>query len=343
MRAARLHAYGQPLALDEVPTPTPGPGETLVKIEGAGLCHSDLHVIDGEIRILPKLPHTLGHENAGTVAAVGAGVRAVREGDAVAVFGGWGCGFCPWCVRGDEQLCATPEWVGLSRHDGGFADYLLVPHERHLVKLDRLAPREAASLTDAALTPYRAIQKAMPALTPDAPVLVIGLGGLGQYGVKLLRLLTASPVIAVDLVPAKLDLARAYGAAFTFDSRDPELASRIVAAGAGFGVSAAFDFVGSDATLDLAARVTRPLGRVVQIGLAGGTARLKALENVRFEVAFEVSLWGNHRELREVVALAERGDLTPVEQEAVPLERIGEAVRRLRAGEVPGRLVVTPG
>jgi propanol-preferring alcohol dehydrogenase len=343
MRAARLHAYGQPLVLDEVPTPTPGPGETLVRIEGAGLCHSDLHVIDGEIRILPKLPHTLGHENAGTVAAVGAGVRAVREGDPVAVFGGWGCGFCPWCVRGDEQLCATPEWVGLSRHDGGFADYLLVPHERHLVKLERLAPRDAASLTDAALTPYRAIQKAMPALTPDAPVLVIGLGGLGQYGVKLLRLLTASPVIAVDLAPAKLDLARAYGAALAFDAREPELAQRILAAGAGLGVSAAFDFVGTDATLDLAARVTRPLGRVVQIGLAGGAARLQVLDNVRFEVAFEVSLWGNHRELHEVIALAERGDLTPVEQEALPLERIGEAVRRLRAGEVAGRLVITPG
>src|SRR5512143_1559255 len=105
MRAARIHAYKQPLVLDEVPQPRPEPGEVIVKIAGAGFCHSDLHVIDGEIQILPKMPMTLGHENAGFVSAIGAGVTSVKEGDPVVVYGAWGCGHCAYCVSGHEQLC----------------------------------------------------------------------------------------------------------------------------------------------------------------------------------------------------------------------------------------------
>ena len=119
MKAARLHEYGAALVIDEVPTPRPGKGEVLIKVDAAGFCHSDLHIIDGEIRVLPRLPLTLGHENAGHVAAIGSGVRTVKEGDAVAVYGGWGCGACDYCVTGHEQLCQTPQWVGLSDHDGG--------------------------------------------------------------------------------------------------------------------------------------------------------------------------------------------------------------------------------
>jgi len=196
MKAARIHAYGEGLVIDEVPTPRPGPGQVVVRVEGAGFCHSDIHVIDGEIRVLPKMPLTLGHENAGRVAMLGAGVRSVREGDPVAVYGGWGCGTCDYCVTGHEQLCETPQWAGLSAHDGGYAEYLLVPHERYLVKLQHLNPEAAAPLTDAALTPYRAIRKALPLLEPDHYALVIGVGGLGQYGLKLLKLLSGCPIIA---------------------------------------------------------------------------------------------------------------------------------------------------
>src|SRR5690349_13965950 len=140
MKAARLHAYGGPLVIDDVAVPRPAAGQVVVKVDAAGFCHSDVHVIDGEIQVLPRMPLTLGHENAGRVAAVGAGVRTVKEDDAVAVYGGWGCGTCDACLVGDEQLCAAPQWAGLSDRDGGYAEYLLVPHERYLVKLQNVRP-----------------------------------------------------------------------------------------------------------------------------------------------------------------------------------------------------------
>jgi propanol-preferring alcohol dehydrogenase len=288
------------------------------------------------------MPLTLGHENAGVVAALGRGVTSVREGDAVAIFGGWGCGQCDYCVTGHEQLCESPQWAGLSIHDGGYAEYLLVPHERYLVKLTTLATTEAAPLTDAALTPYRAIKKALPLLEPDHHALVIGLGGLGQYGLKLLKLLAGCPIIVVDIHDQKLQLARDLGATHTFNGGDTDLAAKIRDVTHGHGVNASFDFVGSDATLALAIGATRSLGKVSQIGLAGGTARMKALENTRFEVQFEATLWGTVKELREVIALAESGQLTTIPIERAPLEGINDVYRRLKRGEIQGRAVITP-
>jgi len=341
MRAARLHAYGQPLVVEEVPTPEPGPGQVLVRVQGAGFCHSDLHVINGEIPVLPRMPLILGHENAGVVEAVGAGVRAVAPGDPVVVFGGWGCGFCDACVEGVEQLCATPGWVGLSANDGGYAEYLLVPQERYLVKLAKLEPRAAAPLADAALTPYRAIRLARPYLQPDHAALVIGVGGLGQYGIKLLKLLAGVPVIAVDIDEAKRAIARECGADHVLDGRDPEVLAQVQSLSNG-GVTAAFDFVGADATLELALAATRARGKVSQIGLAGGTAKLRVLQTVAFEVVFEATLWGTVKELREVVALAESGRLTPIDVVYRPLDAINEAKAELEQGRVSGRIVITP-
>jgi propanol-preferring alcohol dehydrogenase len=342
MRAARLHAYGKPLEIDDVPRPTPGPGQAVIRVEGAGFCHSDLHIISGEIQILPRMPLTLGHENAGTVAAIGDGVRAVREGDRVAVYGGWGDGFCDYCAAGEENLCPTMQWVGLSEHEGGYAEYLLVPHERYLVPLHTLEPKVAAPLTDAALTPYRAVTRALSAVPPDYPVLVIGCGALGQFGVKILRLLSGAEIIAIDLDDQKLATARESGATHTINARDLEVQRRILDIARGVGVSAVFDFVGADSTLALALATTRPAGRVVQVGLAGGTAQVTALKTVKPEVSVSVSWWGNIRELREVIALVESGRLTPIPLEFWPLDKINDVYDRVKRGEVAGRAVLTP-
>jgi alcohol dehydrogenase, propanol-preferring len=342
MRAARLHAYGKPLEIDDVPRPTPGPGQAVIRVEGAGFCHSDLHIISGEIQLLPRMPLTLGHENAGTVAAIGDGVRAVREGDRVAVYGGWGDGFCDYCAAGEENLCPTMQWVGLSEHEGGYAEYLLVPHERYLVPLHTLEPKVAAPLTDAALTPYRAVTRALSAVPPDYPVLVIGCGALGQFGVKILRLLSGAEIIAIDLDDQKLATARESGATHTINARDSEVQRRVLDIARGVGVSAVFDFVGADSTLALALATTRPAGRVVQVGLAGGTAQVTALKTVKPEVSVSVSWWGNIRELREVIALVESGRLTPIPLEFWPLDKINDVYDRVKRGEVAGRAVLTP-
>jgi alcohol dehydrogenase, propanol-preferring len=342
MQAARLHAYGKPLVIEDVPKPTPGPGQVVIRVEGAGFCHSDLHIMSGDIQILPRMPMTLGHENAGTVAATGAGVEAVKEGDAVAVYGGWGDGFCDYCVAGEENLCPTMQWVGLSQHEGGYAEYLLVPHERYLVRLHTLETKVAAPLTDAALTPYRAVTRALPSIPPDYPVLVVGCGALGQFGVKILRLLSGAEIIAVDLDGSKLATAREAGATHTINARDPDVQQKVLDIARGVGVSAAFDFVGADSTLALALGSTRPAGRVVQVGLAGGTAHVTALKSVKPEVSVSVSWWGNIRELREVLALAESGRLTPIPLEFWPLDRINEVYERVKHGQVAGRAVLTP-
>jgi propanol-preferring alcohol dehydrogenase len=336
MKAARLHAHTQPLHLDQIPTPSPGPGEVLVAVHG--FCHSDIHVIDGEIQILPRMPVVLGHENAGIVAVTGPGVRSVREGDAVAVFGAWGCGQCSLCVTGHEQLCETPAWAGLSVHDGGYAEYLLVPQERYLVPLTSLKPVEAAPLTDAALTPYRAIKKALPFLEPDHYALVI----LGQYGLKLLQLLSGCPLIVIDVSEQKLQLARQMGAAHAFNGKDADVAAIIRDVTKGHGVCAAFDFVGTDTTLDLAVRSTRSLGKVSHIGLAGGALRMKPLDTSRFEVLVEATLWGSIKELREVIALAESGRLTMIPIEVAPLQKINDVYGRLKRGDLEGRAVIAP-
>lgn len=341
MKAARIHAYGKPLVVEDVPKPAAGPGEVVVRVEGAGFCHSDLHILGGEIPILPRMPLILGHENAGRVAEVGPGVTTVKPGDPVAVYGGWGCRSCDICVGGEEQLCPAARWAGLSNYDGGYAEYLLVPDERYLVPLKVLEPRAAAPLTDAALTPYRAVRRALPYIHPDHAVLAIGIGGLGQYGVKLLRLLSGAPIIAVDTDAKKRELACSYGATHALDPADPELAAQVQALSGG-GVSAAFDFVGAESTLALALGATRSGGKVTQIGLAGGTARLKVLETTRFEVTFEATLWGTIRELREVVAMVENGLLTPIETEYVPLDQINAVAERVKSGDVMGRMVIVP-
>jgi propanol-preferring alcohol dehydrogenase len=210
------------------------------------------------------------------------------------------------------------------------------------VKLFGITPAVAAPLTDAALTPYRAVRKALPFLQADHPVLVIGLGGLGQYGMKFLNLLAASPVIAVDVSADKRRLARELGAAHALDGTDPQLAAHIRDLTHGRGVAAAFDFVGTASTLALAVGATRSPGKVSQVGLAGGAARMKVLENTRFEVLFEATLWGTVKELREVIALAESGRLTSIPIEVVPLDRINDVYARLKRGDVRGRAVIQP-
>ena len=215
MKALQLIDWKTDPELVEVPKPTPGPGEVVVKIGGAGACHSDLHLMhDFEPGMWPwKLPFTLGHENAGWVDSVGYGVTTVSKGDAVVVYGAWGCGKCSRCRQGFENYCENQAEApvvnggcGLGL-DGGMAEYLLVPAERLLLRLpDGLDPTTAAALTDAGLTPYHAIRRSWLKMAPTSTVVVVGVGGLGHIAVQLVKATTAAKVIAVDNRQEALEL-----------------------------------------------------------------------------------------------------------------------------------------
>jgi propanol-preferring alcohol dehydrogenase len=337
MKAARLHAFNTPLKIDEIPVPVPGTGEVLVRIAGAGVCHSDFHIMGHEMQ--RPLPFTLGHENAGYVEEVGSGVSNVKKGDPVAVYGCWGCGTCRFCRLGEEQLCTAGNFGGITT-DGGYAEYLLVPHSRHLVLLDGLDPVDAAPLTDAGLTPYRAIKKALPHLYPGASAVLIGLGGLGHLAVQILRALSpATRIIGVDVSEEKLQAALNSGMHHAVDGRG-DAVSEIKRLTGGEGAQAVFDLVGTDATLKTAAASFARKGIVVVVGVGGGTLSYSS-SWLADEVIVTSTLWGSCSELQEVLALAAAGMIKPHVQR-YPLEAINDVFDLMKAGRLSGRAVITP-
>jgi len=344
MRAVRLTAWQTEPELREVETPVPGPGEVLVEVEATGLCHSDLHVMDWPAGTLGwTLPVTLGHEVAGRVAALGEGAAGVRIGDPVLVYGPWGCGTCPRCASGAENLCEQARDLaragcGLG-YDGGLAEYLLVPSARLLVPRGELDAAEAAPLTDAALTPYHALKPQLWRLRPGSAVVVIGVGGLGHVAVQLVRELSPARIVAIDPRAASRRLALDAGAHAALDSAG--LTAADVRAETGdAGAALVLDFVGSDETLQLAGSVLEMGGRVSIVGVGAGALPI-AHGTMPPEWSAGRPRWGTLPELHEVVALAQAGRLE-VEVERVALEDTIVAYRRLRRGEIAGRAVAIP-
>ena len=333
MKAARLHEFGGDFVIEDVPTPSPKAGEVLIRVGGAGACHSDLHVKTGEIPGLAT-PLLMGHENAGWVETLGSGVEGLAPGDPVAVFGGWGCGRCRFCLGGQEQLCDTFRWGGMGPA-GGYAEYLLVPSSRHLLPIGDLDPVLAAPLTDAALTPYAAVKKVLPKLVPGSTAVLIGAGGLGQYAVQFLRLLTEATVVVVDTSADKRASAQALGADHVIDPADDQALNQIKDIAGGEGAAAVLDLVGVDATLSLGASALRRQGTLMLVGLAGGSYPFSFF-TLPSEATLTSSNWGSRNELEEVLALAHSGRMvSTIEQR--PLEEINEVFARLAAGQIKGR------
>jgi alcohol dehydrogenase, propanol-preferring len=266
VKAFQFVEWQKPGQLREVPVPEPGPGQILVKIGGAGACHSDLHLMEIPAGTRSfKLPFTLGHENAGWVEKLG-------PGDPVIVYGPWGCGLCMNCRMGMENYCEKPGGPtpgGLAGYDGGMAPYLLVPAVRFLVPLRSLDPRDAAPLSDAALTSYHAIKRSLHLLGPGSTAVVIGAGGLGQMAVQILRALSAATtVVAVDTAADKLELAKRMGADEGLLSGDKAV-KRVQDMTRGQGAELVLDMVGVNATLQMAAQVSRVLGHLTIVGIGG--------------------------------------------------------------------------
>lgn len=348
MRALQLTAWQTTPQLNEVPEPEPGPGQVVIKVGGAGACHSDLHVMhDYPPGMIPwELPFTLGHENAGWVSAVGEGVGHLEVGAPVAVYGPWGCGRCARCGTGMEIYCEDPAQAlvaggggGLGA-SGGFASHMLVPDPRFLVPLpDGLDPVQAAPLTDAGLTPYHAVRRSLPKLLPGSTAVVIGVGGLGHLGVQVLKALTATKVVAVDNRESALALARECGADVTVHSGD-DAAAQVRAATGGRGADLVLDFVGVDATLALGAAVVRMMGDLTIVGAAGGSLGV-GFYTTPYEASVQSIVWGSRGELAEVLDLGARGLLRP-KVTTFALEDALEAYRLMEKGELEGRAVVVP-
>jgi propanol-preferring alcohol dehydrogenase len=340
MLAVRTHVAGDPLRIENVPLPEPSGSEVRVKVAGCGVCHTDLHIARTE-RLRVKRPLTLGHEIGGWVDVAGPDAakplrRArLRQGDAVLVFGGWGCGACRECARGEGQRCETGESPGFQR-DGGYAEYVLVPEARYLIPLGDLAPDQAAPLADAGVTPYRAVSRAAAWLTPGARVLLIGLGGLGQFALQYLRRLPDVTIAVRELDPDKLTLAAELGADVGMLAGDESM----VALGLGGPADVVFDFVGNDDTLDHALRNVAPGGLVSVVGEAGGHFEF-GFDRLPAEVSVTTTAWGSLEDLREVVRQARRGRLR-WSVERMPLRKARSAHDRLLAGKVAGRIVLVP-
>ncbi len=345
MLAVRLAAWERPFELADVACPEPGPGEVLLDVEAAGLCHTDLHLLEWPAGTLPyEPPFTLGHEVAGVVRRLGPGASGVGEGDRVVVYARWGCGVCWQCLRGWENICERPvasvgyHGAGLGR-DGGLAEQLIVPSTRYLVPIGDLDAAQAAPLADAGLTPYHAIAQHRDKLLAHRTAVVIGVGGLGHMAVQMLRALSAVRVVAVDLRDEALELARLAGAHACVSAAGLG-AGRLREAVGGLGAALALDFVATDETLALAAGAVAPGGAVVYVGRGGGTLGVRAFATA-FETSVTVSSWGTIPELVEVVALARAGAITTETQPFALADALG-GYEQLAQGRVVGRAVVTP-
>lgn len=345
MRAVQIVAWKSAPEIREVPEPEAGPGQVVIRVAGAGACHSDLHLLhDFDEGMVPmQLPFTLGHENTGWVHQLGAGVDNLEVGEPVAVYGPWGCGMCIRCRQGMENYCERQAEIGAAGgglgRDGGMAPYMLVPSPRLLVPLGDLDPVEAAPLTDAGLTPYHAVKRSLPFLTPGSSAVVIGVGGLGHMAVQLLAALTAAQVIAVDTNDKALQLAKDCGASATVHNGD-DAAAEIRELTKGKGTDVVLDMVGIDATINLAVAVARPLSSITVVGIGGGSYPF-AFFTVPYEASVATTYWGNLPELMEVIELARAGHIRPT-VERFTLDEAPAVYEQLRAGAISGRAVITP-
>jgi NAD+-dependent secondary alcohol dehydrogenase Adh1 len=341
MKAIRVHSYGQEPRLDEVPEPeASAPEDVVVRIGGAGLCRTDLHIIDGWFAdaIPTELPLVLGHENAGWIHAVGPAVEHLGVGDPVICHPNLSCGSCRACRVGEDMRCVRGvNLPGLTRA-GGMAEYVKTS-ARAIVKLDNdVEPAEVAALADAGLTAYHAANKAVLTLGPGSFAVAVGAGGLGHIGIQCLKAMTSAQVIAVDTNNDALKLALQCGADYVVNV-DGEQGERVRGITGG-GADAVFDFVGEDTTISDSVAMLRPGGTYYLVGY-GGTVTLPTMQLVLGEITVAGNLIGTHADLAGLITLAHQGKVT-LHTNRYPLEHADEAIDDLRHGRIRGRAILAP-
>jgi NAD+-dependent secondary alcohol dehydrogenase Adh1 len=341
VKAVRLHKYEQRPVVEEVPEPQiTGPLDVIVRVGGAGLCRTDLHIVEGQWadRSGVALPYTLGHENAGWVHQVGSGVSNVAVGDGVILHPLVTCGLCRACRAGDDMHCAGGVFPGIGV-DGGMAG-LLKTSARACIKLDpALAPAGVAALADAGLTAYHAVKKAAPLLYPGTSVVVVGAGGLGHIGIQSLVALTPATIIVVDPSPQALALAGRLGAHHLV-SADGGQVARVLELTGGQGAEVVIDFVGERGAQADAWAMTRRAGSHFVVGY-GGRVEVETIDIISTERNIVGNLVGSFNDLAELMVLAAQGKVT-LHTRSYPLEEVNQAMDDLDSGRLQGRGILIP-
>lgn len=341
MKAARLTKIGAPLEIAEVPIPEPGPDDILVRVRAAGICSSDLHYQDGRSEVT-RLPITLGHEIAGEVAKCGSGVKKLKEGDRVSLFYLVTCGDCMKCSTGHDNYCDEAKMLG-KNIDGGFAEYVTVPARNAFPFPESIPYAQAALMTDAVATPFHALKRA--AVQTGESVLIIGIGGLGIHAVQLAKIMGAGQVVAMDLDPDKLNLARKVGATATVNPQEEDSAEKIAEITNGNGVDIAIELIGLTSTIRQAIDSTGLGGRTVVVGICPDEVGLNPYHDL---LLLEKTIMGSADQCRAdfpviiEMAAQKRLDLSYSVSHELPLEDINRGLEMLKSKkENPVRIVVT--
>jgi propanol-preferring alcohol dehydrogenase len=338
MKAAVLHKFKAPLKIEDVPRPQISADEVLIEVEACGVCHSDLHVAEGDWKQfagIVKKPLILGHEVAGRVAELGPDVRDLKIGDRVGVpWLYWSCGECEFCREGNENLCVKQSITGVTV-DGGFAEFLKV-RASHATRIpDSLSALEAAPLFCAGVTVHRALKHAT--ISPGQRLAIFGVGGLGHLAIQLGRALNAE-ITAIDISERKLEMARSLGAARTLNAKTSDVAREFRRSG---GAHVALVTSGAKAAYDTAFACLRPTGMLLVVGLPAEDICFPPIMMAAREVRIQASAVGTREDLREVLALAAQGKVR-CEVASRPLSQVNEVLDEMRRGEISGRIVLTP-
>lgn len=342
MKALRVHAYGKEPTIDEVAEPVvTSPWDVIVDVGAAGLCRTDLHIIEGQWEPIqnPKLPYTLGHENAGWVREVGSAVTNVAPGDTVIMHPLTSCGLCPACRVGQDSHCENATFPGINA-DGGMADQLLT-NARSVVKLEPdVDPKAVAALADAGLTAYHAVRKAGDVLFPGTHAVVIGAGGLGHIGIQTLAAITSAEITVLDRSPQALELAKQLGAQHVVESIDDDRTVEAVQEITDGGAHIVFDFVGEQGAELLVPRLLRNRGSHYVIGY-GGTVSLPTIEIISREINVIGNLVGTYSDLAELMTLQRQGKVA-LHTTEYSLDDARTAIDDLEHGRLVGRGILVP-
>ena len=358
MKAARIVEPEKPLEISELESPKPQGKEVIIKVVSAGVCHSDLHLWEGGydmgdgtfLKVTDrgvKYPVTPGHEIVGTVSEMGSDVEGYAVGDQVLVYPWLGCGECPTCKEGNENLCETPRSVGLFQ-DGGYAEYVKIPSYKYLAKLDGVDPDSATSLACAALTAYNAIKKAN-VRSPEF-IVIIGAGGLGLMGIQIAKAVTKAKIICVDLDDVKLKTAQEMGADFVVNTNvigsvaagSGNAVQKIISLCNNKGAESVIDFVNAPNTAKTGLDVLRKRGNLILVGLFGGKLDISLVTIPLKSITIQGAYTGNYTDMVELIELAKKGVINPRIAKRYSLDEANNALEELKARKINGRAVINP-